>query len=154
MRDSRAVHKFLPGNNFPWFAAGKDFVNGSDAHKNDFPKMTAYLASFVQHGKGRGQKFSAFHSQSSGGRRHGGRFSRGRGGCGFRGVRGGRGGGGSRGAKPYISTISYNDKERALLSYDEKGKVFALRNKYEPRKINAVEILESSIAMIFNISAI
>ena len=44
----------------------------SDAHKNDFDKMTAYLASFVQHGKGGGRKISAFHGQGSGGGRHGG----------------------------------------------------------------------------------
>ena len=41
-----------------------------DAHKNDFAKMRAYLASFVQHDKGGGQKISAFHAQSSGGGHH------------------------------------------------------------------------------------
>ena len=44
------------------------------------------------------------------------------------------------GAKPDISIRSYTDQEWALLSYNEKGEVFALRDKYERQKINAVEI--------------
>ena len=70
MWDSRAVQKFLPGIKYPWFAAGKAFVTGLDAHKNDFVKTTAYLDSFVQHGKGGGQKISELHAQGSGGGRH------------------------------------------------------------------------------------
>ena len=58
-------------------------MTGLDAHKNDFAKTTAYLASFVQHGNEGGGKISAFHAQGSGGGLHGGRF-----GCGGR-VRGG-----------------------------------------------------------------
>ena len=73
-------------------------MTGSDAHKNDFAKTTAYFASFVQHGKGRGQKISAFNAQISGDRRFGcgGRV---RGVFNARGVRGGRGGGRGRGKK-------------------------------------------------------
>ena len=56
MWDARAVHNFLLGVECPWFAESKYFVTSLDAHKNDFSKMSAYLASFVQHGKGRGQK--------------------------------------------------------------------------------------------------
>ena len=55
------------------------------------------------------------------------------------------------GAKPDISIRSYTDQEWALLSYNEKGEVFALRDKYERQKINAVEIQEDSIAKIANI---
>ena len=77
MWDSIAVQKFLPGIKYPWFAAGKAFVTGLDAHKNYFVKTTAYLASFVQHGKGGGRKISGFHAQGSGGRRHRGCLGRG-----------------------------------------------------------------------------
>ena len=49
--------------------------------------------------------------------------------------------------------MSYTDQEWALLSYDDKGKVFYFCNKTEPLKINAVEISESSIANISNIAA-
>ena len=45
IRDARVVQKFLPGIECPWFAAGKDFVTVPDAHKNDFAKTMAYLAS-------------------------------------------------------------------------------------------------------------
>ena len=51
MRDARAVQKLLLGIKCPWFAVGKAFVTSSDAHKNDFAKMAANLASFVKHGK-------------------------------------------------------------------------------------------------------
>ena len=66
-------------------------------------KKMAYLSSFVQHGKGGGQKISAFHSQGSGGGRlrrlfvHGGRI---RGGHNGKGGKGGRGGSGGRGENP------------------------------------------------------
>ena len=132
MRDSRSVQKFLPGIKCPWLAAGKSFVTGLDTHKNDFVKTTAYLASFVQHSKGGGLKISVFHAQGSGGGFHRGRFSRGGrdgGGCNGRVGRGGCGCGGGRGAKPDICAISYTDQEWALLSYDDKGKVFALCDK-------------------------
>ena len=41
----------------------------------------------------------------------------------------------------------------AHLSYDDKGKVFYFRNKYEPRNINAVEISEESITKISKIAS-
>ena len=91
MPDTKAVQNFLTGIEFPRFAAVKAFVNGSDAHKNDFAKTTAYLASFVQHSKGGGCKISAFHATGDGGR-HGGRFGHGGSGKGGRGGRGGRSG--------------------------------------------------------------
>ena len=62
IRDARAVQKFLLGIKRTWFVSGKASVIGSDAHKNAFTKTTSYLASFLQHGKGGGQKISAFHA--------------------------------------------------------------------------------------------
>ena len=70
MWDTRIVQKFLLVIECPWFAASKAFVTGSGAHKNDFAKTMAYLASFVQHGKEGGQKISVFHAQVSGGGLH------------------------------------------------------------------------------------
>ena len=55
--DAIEVKKFLLGIKCPCFAEGKDFMTDSDDHKNDFVKTTAYLASFVQHGKGRRSKY-------------------------------------------------------------------------------------------------
>ena len=155
MLDSRSAQKFLLGIKFSWFAAGKYFVTILDAHQNDFAKTTAYLASFVQRGKGGGQKIYAFHAQGSVGGRHRRRFGcsgRGRGGRNRRGVHGVRGGSGDRGGKPDIAAISYTYQEWALLRYDYKGKVFALRDKAKPRKINAVEISEASISKIAKIA--
>ena len=79
------------------------------------------------------------------GRRRGGRNGRG--------GRGGRGCGGVRVAKPDIAARSCTDQEWELLIYDEKVKVFALRDKAEPRQINGVEISELSITKIANIAA-
>ena len=62
IRDARAVQKFLLGIKRTWFVSGKASVIGLDAHKNAFTKTTSYLASFLQHGKGGGQKISAFHA--------------------------------------------------------------------------------------------
>ena len=118
-------------------------MTGLDAHNNDFAKTTAYLASFVQHGEGRGRKISAFHAQGSCGGRHGGQFGRGsrsRGSCNGRGGLSGRGDGSGRGAKTDISARPYTDQEWALLRYNDKGKLFALRNKVELRKVDAAEI--------------
>ena len=74
MWDTRAVQRFLLGIKCHWFTVGKAFVTGSDSHKNNFAKTMVYLANFVQHGKGEGQKFSAVYAQISGGGLHGGRF--------------------------------------------------------------------------------
>ena len=100
------------------------------------------MASFVQHGKGGGEKISAFHDQGSGEGRLRGRFGCNRVVCNGRGGRGGRGGSDGRGDKPDIATRSHIHQEWALISYDEKVKVFALRNKAEPRKINVMETLK------------
>ena len=84
-------------------------MNGSDAHKNNFTKTTEYLASFVQHGKGRGRKISAFHAQDSIYGRHGGCFGRDgrvREGHNGKGGQCGRGGSGGREAKSDISARS------------------------------------------------
>ena len=156
IRDTRAVQKFLSGIEFPWFVAGKYFVTGLDAHKNDFAKTMEYLASFVQHGKGRVRNISAFHAQGSSGRRHGGIFGHGGrsgGGSGGRGGRGGCGCGIGRGPKPNISARSNTDQEWYRISYDEKGKVFALHNKAEPRMINEIDISEFSVDKIAKIAA-
>ena len=75
---AREVQKFLSGIQCTWFSACKAFVTSSDAHKNNFAKMTAYLDSFVEHGKGGGRKISAFHAQGSGGGRHRGQFGHGK----------------------------------------------------------------------------
>ena len=86
--------------------SSKDFVTGLDAHNNNFSKMTAYLASFVQYGRGGGQKISSFHAQGCGGGRPRGSFGCGghrRGGRNCRGGQGGRGGSCDRGAKPDIA---------------------------------------------------
>ena len=44
--------------------------------------------------------------------------------------------------KPYIIYRSYIGQERAHLSYDDKGKLFDLRNKGEPRNIYVIDISE------------
>ena len=156
MRDAWSIQNLLLGIKCSWFAPGKAFVTGSYAHKNDFAKTTAYLASFVQHSKGGGRKISEFYAQGSGGGRHRGCFGRGihgRGGCNVIGGQVVRRDIGVSGAKPDINFRSYTDQEWALLSFNEKWKLFALCNKAEPRKINAVKISEVSIAKIATIAA-
>ena len=100
MPQGRAVQKFMSGIKPAWFAAGKAFVNGSDSHKNDFPRTAAYLASCVKHPHGSRRLVASLGTRPGGrgGKRDGGRGrgrdgGRGRG----RGAHGGRGrGGGGR----------------------------------------------------------
>ena len=147
MPESRFLQKFINGVELPWFAAGKAYIWGSYANKNDFVKETLYLSSFLKHGKGGGRKISVFNTRYN----IGGRVKRSGLGCGqgcrlFIVVWGGHGGRGYKSPGKYPKTSGmklYTDQEWLMLLWEDKKNIFDLQQANNSSyRISAVKIVD------------